>query len=337
MRTLELNFDHLLAMSDSRGVFEHALLEAPRVEHGYCVDDVARALVVLERAGLYRPELEELAGVCRRFIADAQTGDGKFINRCDVNGLWHGIPEVRDHWGRALWALGTAVRNDPVAAVRAECLAMFERSAALRSPFLRSMMFAALGAAEVLVYERENESARSLLLDAVAMIPPVQDMLWPWPEPRLTYANAVIPEVLLLAGQRLDDADLVRDGVLRLGWLVFIETRKSHWSPTPTGGWDTSMERPMFDQQPIEVAALVDACATAFDATRDPRWLPLIQRGIDWFDGVNDSHVRMFDPRTGGGYDGLKMHGRNDNEGAESTLCYLSVMQRGIEYLGGAR
>ena len=42
-------FDHLERLTDDRGLFEHARLAVPRREHGYCVDDVARGLVVVCR------------------------------------------------------------------------------------------------------------------------------------------------------------------------------------------------------------------------------------------------------------------------------------------------
>ena len=54
--------------------------------------------------------------------------------------------------------------------------------------------------------------------------------------------------------------------------------------------------------------------------------------GVDvaaaWFAGANDSSMTMFDARSGGGFDGLEINGVNHNEGAESTLAYISTMQR---------
>jgi hypothetical protein len=35
----------------------------------------------------------------------------------------------------------------------------------------------------------------------------------------------------------------------------------------------------------------------------------------------------MYDPHTGGGYDGLKPDGPNLNQGAESTLALVSTLQ----------
>ena len=76
------------------------------------------------------------------------------------------------------------------------------------------MAFAALGAAEVLSFDPDHATARSLLSDAAdAMAVPCDGAVWPWPEPRLTYANATIPEAMIAAGSALG-----RPALLRLGW-----------------------------------------------------------------------------------------------------------------------
>jgi len=97
---------------------------------------------------------------------------------------------------------------------------------------------------------------------------------------------------------------------------------------TPVGGRGRDDAGPGYDQQPIEVAALADACASAFRITRQPSWLTGVRLAWDWFLGDNDSATPMFDPRTGGGYDGLERGGRNLNQGAESTLAMLSTAQQ---------
>jgi hypothetical protein len=100
-------------------------------------------------------------------------------------------------------------------------------------------------------------------------------------------------------------------------------------SVTPIGGWRAGEPRPGFGQQPIEVAALADACSRAYEATSDPRWLSAVQRCVAWFLGDNDSHLRMIDSTTGGGFDGLQEHDRNPNQGAESTLAMIGTLQHG--------
>lgn len=320
------SLEHLAHMTDELGLFEHAEYHEPRIEHGYCVDDVARGLVVVAREPLPSDELLRLGGIYLRFLADALAIDGRFHNRRNVHGEWTDKPSVDDCWGRALWGLGTVVAHVPVMSDRA--LALFNAGARQRSQSLHAMCFAALGAAEVLVAQPRNGGARALLRAAARRIHlPGQAEPWPWPEPRLRYANADIPHVLMLAGSLLDEPNWTADGIRLLEWLVEIETPNGHISVAPVGGWVTGEPRPGFDQQPIEVASLADACARAFSLTAVPRWLELVQLCADWFDGSNDARIPMADQRRGAGFDGLHETSRNGNQGAESTLALLTTMQ----------
>ena len=97
---------------------------------------------------------------------------------------------------------------------------------------------------------------------------------------------------------------------------------------TPAGGRGRDDVGPGYDQQPIEVSALADACGSAFRITRQSSWLTGVSLAWDWFGGDNDSATPMFDPQTGGGYDGLEPRGRNLNQGAESTLAMLATAQQ---------
>jgi hypothetical protein len=168
-----------------------------------------------------------------------------------------------------------------------------------------------------------------MLCNAVKVIgAPGNDPRWRWPEPRLRYANALLAETLIAAGSLLDDNSALVDGLAMLGWLLDVETSGEHLSVTPAGGWALGELRPGFDQQPIEVAAIADACARAFALTGDQRWRDGITRAADWFLGVNDVHVALYDPVSGGGCDGLERNGRNENQGAESTLAMISTFQQ---------
>jgi hypothetical protein len=157
---------------------------------------------------------------------------------------------------------------------------------------------------------------------------PALDTPWPWPEPRLSYANAVLPDALLAAGAALRAPSLVADGLGLLGWLLDGQTRDGHLSVVPVGGRGPGEPRARFDQQPIEVAALADACARAYLVAGRRRWAEGIELAAAWFLGVNDSGTPMHDPIGGGGFDGLEPNGRNENQGAESSLALLSTLQQ---------
>jgi hypothetical protein len=118
-----------------------------------------------------------------------------------------------------------------------------------------------------------------------------------------------------------------RRGLALLGWLLDEQTREGHLSLTPAGGHGRGWTGPGFDQQPIEAAALADACARAFAVTGADRWQAGLASAVGWFLGANDSGVPLADQRTGGCCDGLEPLGRNENQGAESTLALISTLQ----------
>jgi hypothetical protein len=323
-------FRHLQRLTDHIGLLEHAEGIVPRYEHGYCVDDVSRGLVVASREPSPPPELVTLARRYLHFLAQAQAPDGRFHNRLGYDRQWRDLPGTEDCWGRALWGLGTAAARSPASEIRTESRARFDQSARVSSPWPHAMAFAALGAAEVLGIWPDHSGALALLDAAVAVIgEPPPSTTWPWPEPRLSYANAAIAEAVIVAGWKLGRDPVLRYGLRMLEWLLAVETRSGHLSVVPIGGWGPGDPRPAFDQQPIEAAALADACARAAVVTGDKNWLAGVDTCVKWFLGDNDAQIPMLDERTGGCSDGLSATRRNRNQGAESTLAMISVMQQG--------
>jgi hypothetical protein len=327
MITPDPNFAHLLAMTDEYGTYEHALYAAPRRELGYCTDDVARVLVVTARERFPTAEVQTLARASLRFVADAQGRLGDCKNRRDSTGTWRDAPSLQDCWGRSLWGLGEAVRSrDSWLSGRATNL--FERGARQRSPWLRATAFAALGASAVLSSSPQNRAARLLLTDAAVTLDFGQrSPEWPWPEDRLSYADAAVVEAMIATGAALDKPNLKEAGLELLGWLLDRQMNGGHLSVTPVGGSGPGDAVGRFDQQPIEVAALAEACARAHQLTRDDAWAIGVERCMAWFLGANDVGAVMWDPETGGGYDGLEIDGPNRNQGAESTLAFIATCQ----------
>ncbi len=321
-------FDHLLRLTDRRGTFEHACFAEPRPEHGYCTDDMARVLVVATREPDTEGQVNGLAGIAVRFLNEAQAYSGACRNRMDRNGRWTDEPTTGDHWGRCIWGLGTAAAHSDVSMVRRLAVIQFERAAHARSKSPRAMAFAALGAAELLAVDPEHPAARKLITDYAASIAaPTGDRSWPWPEPRLTYANGVLAEAMIAAGVALDDATLRQRGLDLLAWLIEYETGDGHLSPTPVG-----RQRGRRRQAGLRPAAdrggHTGRCVRACSCRR--RRCGLARRrpaAAAWFQGANDTGQLMWDPETGGGFDGLLADGVNRNQGAESTLAAISTLQ----------
>jgi hypothetical protein len=324
-------FRHLQRLSDTVGLLEHANGTVPRHEHGYCVDDVARGLIVVCREPLPSQELITLGHRYLYFLAQAQVADGRFRNRLGYDRRWKSLAGTEDCWGRALWGLGTAATRGPTAGMREESLTRFSRGAHVPSVWPHAMAFAALGAAEILDLWPDNSVALTLLERVSDVIgTPLADPEWPWPTSRLSYANAAIAEAVIVAGWRLGSDRILRDGLRMLEWLLTVETRNGHLSVVPVGGWSRGEDRPGFDQQPIEVAAIADACMRAATVTGDTSWLAGVQMSVAWFLGDNDARIPLLDERTGGGCDGLSRNSRSRNQGAESTLAMISVLQLGV-------
>jgi hypothetical protein len=242
---------------------------------------------------------------------------------------WLDEPGLGDWWGRALWGLGTAAARSPASWIREEALVAFTRGATQRSPATRAMAFAGLGAAEVLRGDPGNTAAAALLTDAAAAVgAPDEDPDWRWPQQHLTYANAALAEVVIAAGHLTGDRPLLGTGLRMLTWLRDIQLSNGRLSVIPTPGWQHHAPRTRHDQQPIEVAALADACATAATVTGEPSWHVAVRQAAAWFLGDNDARTPMWDPATGGGYDGLTPQGPNLNQGAESTLALIATLQQ---------
>jgi hypothetical protein len=322
-----LPFDHLARLTDSRGVFEHAKGDEPRREHGYCVDDVARALQLLVREPDPSALVAELTETCLRFVEAAIDADGRAHNRMNTLGEWTDEPSTNDHWGRAVGALGIAATHAALPMTRARALRAFHRAAHQHSVDVRAMAFALPGAAAVVRARPDAVDARRLLTTGIAVIPS-GTAAWGWVEPRLRYGNGSLVDALLAAGEALADPQLIARALRALDALLAIETRAGHLSVAGTGGRGPDDSEAQYDQQPIEVAAIADAAARAFVLTGEQRWRDTVTMAVQWFLGDNDSQTVMVDLDTGGGFDGLEPGGRNNNRGAESTLAALGTFQR---------
>lgn len=323
-----ISMRHLITLTDDRGIFEHAKFAQPRYGHGYCTDDNARLLIVTTRDEGKTFASRSLAQIALQFLLDAQHDDGSIRNRMSIERIWLDEACTHDCWGRSVWAFGTAATMNHNNSLRQKSLDGFDRAVQVRSGSLRSMSFASLGAAAVLADRSDHGPARTFLEDARDVLAGCHGSTdWMWPEPRLTYANAVIPDAMMAVGASLGDRHLLDRGLDLLQWLVTHESHNSHFSVTPVGGRGPGDPKPAFDQQPIEVSSIADAAVRAYHLTGESKWRVALDRAVHWFLGQNDLGASMIDPHTDGGYDALTRDGVNENEGAESTLAMISTMQ----------
>ena len=321
------NFGHLRAITDRLGLWEHSRLSTPRFEHGFCTDDNARALIVACRQAGSDSDLADLAAVYLGFVLDARTHAGKFHNRRNTEGAWVDDVGSDDSQGRAWWALGAVARHGYEPWMRRAGATAFDRCSGFASVHLRSNAFAVLGAVDLLAAEPTHTEGQALLERTSQVLANAVRARIPWPEIRLTYDNARLPEALIAAGSALGDQRLVAMGIRLLERLLWLESDGDHFSFTPVGGWQEGEPRPGFDQQPVEAAAMAEASYRAWTVTDDPVWRVRALRSAYWLMGRNDTGAILYDPATGATYDGLKKDSVNENRGAESTLAGLAILQ----------
>lgn len=320
-------YEHLRRLTTDVGVWEHARIMTPRVEHGFCTDDNARALIVVSRSTSPSAELADLASTYLSFVLDARTAPGRFHNRRGADGSWIDDVGSDDCQGRAWWGLGVAARFAPMAWMQTAAFDAFAACGSFTSHHLRPNAYAALGAVEILGVDPGNTAASDLLDRTSGMLATAASDRIPWPEPRLTYDNARLPEALLAAGAIRGDRHLISVGTRLLEWLVRAETNRDHFSFTPADGRTPGDPTPAFDQQPIEAAAMAEACHRAWTITGHPVWRARALDAARWLVGRNDTGMVLYDSETGGTCDGLMRHSVNENRGAESTLAGIAALQ----------
>ncbi len=316
-------YGYLLGLIDDTGIYEHSRFGVPRREHGYTLDDAARALIVLCQAPLDERVVASIR-VLLAFTLDAMTDEGQFRNRLTFDRRWVEELETSDTQGRAIWALAVTATIGPRPDLRQAAASALSEVPTIASPHLRPLAYASLGAHALWEHDPTDPLAMRF---ASPVAERLADASRPWPETRLTYANGRIADAMLSAGEVLDDRVLIDRGLEALSWLVQAETDGGHLSFAPVGGWAPGDPRQGFDQQPIEAAALSDACERAWLITGDDQWRQVVLRCGEWLEGNNDRGVRMYDPLTGATFDGLMEDGANANRGAESTIAGLAVLQ----------
>ena len=336
--------DHLLALVDDVGIIQHASGVIPDRSTGYCVDDTARLAIVamgLERrlgdAGYRQVLVSSLAFLLHAWHSDAP-GMHNFM---DYQRRWLDGPHDGDHVGRAAWALGAVIADQPLREEADASQWLLTRLAPCleAAPYPREIAFAVIGltrAQPSMLPAPLRKLLRNLADQLAALYDENRRDQWRWFEPSLTYDNARLPQALIGAGYRLGDADLTRRGLEALDWyaeqcgLHTDVTRLvgNHWrrADGPDGLPSPADPTEEGDEQPVDAAALVEALTEALVATGDRTYGEQALRAFEWFLGRNHVGIPLYDVATGGCHDGLQPHGVNRNEGAESTLAFLQAL-----------
>ena len=350
-KVLDPDISAVERMSDSTGMLQHSIYSIPDRRHGYCIDDNARALILMSAVpDLDAATRDRWTSTYASFVQYAWNPDARrFRNFMNYDRTWCEDVGSEDSNGRTLWALGVTARDAAEAKHRDWATAMFDSTASLalelESP--RAQAFAMLGAAAMLEASPGHQLALQILRrfpdEHMALLDAARRPAWGWFEIVLAYDNARLPEAMIRAGMALERPDLVACGLDTLDWIIAKQTApEGHFRAVGSESFGRVYAEPLpFDQQPLEAQATVDACCAAFDATGDKRWFVEAKRAYDWYLGVNDLDLPLATQRDGGCFDGLMPTGLNRNQGAESILalqlasCAISGLSKRVESVAG--
>jgi glycosyltransferase involved in cell wall biosynthesis len=332
LRLSQARTDHLHTLVDDVGIVQHAYGVIPNWSSGYCVDDVARLVVVameLER----RDGHERWTTILYRalaFLQSASEGEGDGMrNFMSYERRWLDDRHIGDHVGRSIWALGEVLSTAWVPGVvgpAGRLLSSLVTSLNSDVP-LRTAAYTILGIAR-LDPDRLGRDARLLLERLVDQLEHAYERTasdtWRWFEDDLRYDNARVPQALIVGGEALGRQDAVAAGLESLSWLgdecgladgmLRLPGHRGRHRDEPAPGQG--------DEQPLDASALVEAELAAFAVTHDPEHGARAQTAFDWFLGRNRLNRPLYDFATGGCGDGLGEDDINGNEGAESTLAF---------------
>lgn len=325
--------DHLDRMTDSAGLIQHAIYSIPRRESGYTTDDNARALRLCARLWSEEPDERMLGRVTTylSFLEHARCPVRGFHNFLSYQRDWLDANGTGDCQGQAIRALAEVLGSDLPRGCCALARELIEDSlpalAELRSLRAQAYLILAWG------YLWEKQVGDIELLELVAWSA-AQRLIefyersvrsdWQWFESRLTYANAVLPHALFVAGRRWPEESFLQVAEASFDFLDHVTTVGNVFWPIGNSDWYShGEEKALYDQQPVEAVTMADAALAAFRLNKEDKYLTAFCQANDWFHGRNSLSAALAEPQSGACCDGLQPLGVNRNQGAESTLAYL--------------
>lgn len=327
----KMNFDHISNLTDDTGIIQHALFALPNRKEGYCIDDNARALLLMVLACKDKKNKTafRLLPIYLSFIHYMQTNDGYFRNFMSYSKSIEDERGSEDAFGRTMLALGFLVNEGTSTMLTRTGAEIFTKAYPhiQKLVSLRGMANSIIGLCQFIKYNYPDDLKVNLVTmlanKLVAAYQHNKRTDWQWFEPVLTYDNAILPLALLNAFEISQDE---RYTTVAFESMQFLESKVFYTdfvSPIGNNGWcNRNGQSALFDQQGIDVMAMVLYYQQAFRITREQQYLDNLYKSYQWFLGMNIIQQPLYDPATGGCADGLHMEGINLNQGAESTLAY---------------
>lgn len=318
-------------MSDRTGMLQHSVGIVPDRNHGYCLDDNARALMLMNVAsGLSSEERRARSVVYASFIQHAWNPQARrFRNFMRFDRSWCEDIGSEDSNGRALWALGQTAEFAPDPNLREWALRWFDEvSVALADAAApRATAFCMLGAAAVLRRSGQHPQAEGILDDGGDLLYRLVETSrrpdWAWFEAVLGYDNPRLSQALIEAGELRGEPEWTRVGIETLDWIATRQIAVGgHFRPVGCESFGREHTQLPFDQQALEAQAAIEAAEAAYRATGEARWIDHALTAYGWYFGANDRRMALADLASGRCRDGVTPRGLNENCGAESILAF---------------
>jgi hypothetical protein len=326
-----INFEHIRNLTDDTGIIQHAVFSIPNRKEGYCIDDNSRALllsVLAHKAELPKAELPNLQ-VYLSYVHYMQTKSGEFKNFMDYTKVAVEDRGSEDSFGRTIMALGYLINEGPASLVVKTGIGIFIKAVPHidRLVSIRGIANSIIGVCQFIKFNYPDDTKANLVTKLankmMQMYEENKRQNWHWFEPILTYDNAILPLALLNAYEITGNKDYLSVGMESISFLESKVFHDNMVSPIGNDGWfPREGVAARFDQQGIDIMAMVLMYQQAFRLTRDTKYQTRMYQSFQWFLGKNDLGVSLYDPSTGGCADGLHSEGINQNQGAESTIAY---------------
>ena len=337
-RIPKINLNHYKALTTPFGMIQFSIINKPDLNSGYTLDDNARALVAMCQHFELTSNREDVAYIIKyfQFISFCQQKDGTFLNYVNDNKKFtsQNSENLEDANGRAIWALGFMISMGdllPLSLINAAVKTIqsaLDNAARMHST--RAMAFTIKG---LHYYNKQYVNFKNIILiklladRMVQMYRHESKNNWHWFESYMTYGNSILPEALLYA--YITTGELIYKEIAKTSFdfLLSKTIAENRINVISNKGWlhnnTADTIKVIGGEQPIDVAYTILALARFHDSFKSSAYLKIMETAFSWFLGNNHLHQIIYNPCTGGCYDGLEENFINLNQGAESTVSYL--------------
>ena len=334
-----INLTHLKKLTTGFGMTQFCKINQPDIDSGYTLDDNARAMIAMCQYYELNKDEAAIESISKYlgFIKRCLQSDGYFLNYVNEKRVFteqNNSTNLADSNGRAIWALGYLISISDQLPEEIGNDAVLIMQKALQNVnkiySTRAMAFAIKG----LYYKNKKAKSirsysliRQLANRLVQMYKHEADREWEWFESYLTYANSILPEALLCAWLATGENIYKEIAKSSFDFLLSKTFGENSIKVISNKNWlhrdNTTFCVSAGGEQPIDVAYTILALEKFYDVFKDAEYLHRMEISFNWFLGNNHLHQIIYNPRTGGCYDGLEENSVNLNQGAESTVSYL--------------